>query len=296
MAIEFKCTTCGKNLFAREQFAGMRTTCPGCQTKTTIPQTVAAVSESVPATSSPSSSSAPSSDSPIAEEVYLIDMEKVVPDTAATAAPSAVPNALNEATKRCPMCAETIKAAAKKCRFCGEILDADLKRESVGDSRRTKPTTDVARSLDAVLRGASILATMLTTGYMLVETLNSIVLRHGPTSLDFLAPWPLYVFNVMMIGGFLSLIRQMKTGPAHVFLTAALAIVVCMPLDMFLGLPLPGLDQFVVEAKKQDLYKDWTQSGFVGMFAFLTGLIGAIISVPVWLTGLMLALRSRLKN
>jgi hypothetical protein len=27
-----------------------------------------------------------------------------------------------EATKRCPYCAEVIKAAAVKCRFCGEFL------------------------------------------------------------------------------------------------------------------------------------------------------------------------------
>ena len=42
MAIEFKCSNCGKELFAQEQYAGMRTTCPGCQTKMPIPFPAAA--------------------------------------------------------------------------------------------------------------------------------------------------------------------------------------------------------------------------------------------------------------
>jgi hypothetical protein len=32
---------------------------------------------------------------------------------------------LNEVTKKCPFCAETVKIEALKCRFCGEIFDPE---------------------------------------------------------------------------------------------------------------------------------------------------------------------------
>ena len=34
---------------------------------------------------------------------------------------------LDDATKKCPYCMETVLAEAKKCKFCGEILDPVLR-------------------------------------------------------------------------------------------------------------------------------------------------------------------------
>lgn len=292
MAIEFKCSNCGKELFAQDQYAGMRTTCPGCQAKAQIPVATTPIAA---AFQPPPSATPPAASHP--EEVFLIDMEDVraVAPAATPTAPTAVPDAA-EATTRCPMCAETIKAAAKKCRFCGEILDEALKQEAVAEQRKALSNVSVVRRSDAVWRGVSILATMLTNGWLLLQTLHSIVLTSHPTGLDFQAPWPLYMFNVLLMGGLFTLIRQMKMGPAHVFLTAAIAIIVCMPLDVFLGLPLEGLDQFMAEAKKQDMYKNWTQQHFIWLFAFVSGMIGAFISIPVWLTALKLTLQARMSG
>ncbi|MEI6232289.1 MAG: hypothetical protein WCT04_04515 [Planctomycetota bacterium] len=282
MAIEFKCSTCGKDLFAQDQFAGMRTTCPGCQSKMLIPHPAAATATPSLDVHIPASTT---SDAPCAAPA-LIDTEKVIPQTSLSA---------SEATKICPMCAETIRAAARKCRFCGEIFDARLKLEEPQPKRIDAATAAMQSTMrtDAVLRGASILATMLTTGWLSLQTLNCIVLHLNPYSLTFLAPWPVYVFNVLLIGGLFSLIRQMKSGPYHVFLAAAISIVICMPLDIALGFPVQGMEQVMAEAKKQEFYKDWTLADFHTLFAFISAFVGSVISVPVWLTTLFLAFQTR---
>jgi len=46
-----------------------------------------------------------------------------------------IENLLNEETKACPDCAETIKLKAKKCRFCGKEFDAKEVAKQVEMSR-----------------------------------------------------------------------------------------------------------------------------------------------------------------
>lgn len=295
MAIEFKCSNCGKELFAQEQYAGMRTTCPGCQTKMPIP---------FPATAAPVVVQPDENAAQKPDDSSLVDMEKISPATAFSKPPSPPENdsekrpEISDATKRCPMCAETIKAAAKKCRYCGEILDEELMRDEALNKRRDTVAAAVliAKRSNSIWRGLSILVTMLTSGWLVLQTLNCLSLQYSPSIEPNLAraPWTLYVFNVLLIGGLFTLIRQMKNGPYHVFLAAALAIIACMPLDLALGFPLQGLEKFAEEAKKSsEVYKEWTMSDFYSLCAFGFSFMGMLISLPVWFTALKVGLQAR---
>lgn len=86
VAIQVTCAVCGKKLAAPDTAAGMPGKCPNCGELVRIPGGPSA---------SPAASTAP------------VVQARAVQD---------------EATKRCPYCAETIKAAAVKCRFCGSML------------------------------------------------------------------------------------------------------------------------------------------------------------------------------
>ncbi len=302
MAIEFKCSNCGKELFAQEQYAGMRTTCPGCQTKMPIPFPATANQTAVLAAVQPDANTARSGLKP--DDSSLIDMEKIAPAAAFSKPPSPPesdtenPSEISDATKRCPMCAETIKAAAKKCRYCGEILDEELKRDETLNKRRDAiaAVALAAKRSNSIWRGLSVLVTMLTAGWLVLQTLNCVSLQYSPSVEPNLAraPWTLYVFNVLLIGGLIMLIRQMKNGPYHVFLAAALAIVACMPLDLSLGFPLQGLEKFAEEAKKSsEVYKDWTMQDFYYLCAFGFSFTGMVISLPVWFTALKVGLQAR---
>lgn len=44
----------------------------------------------------------------------------------------------SEGSKKCPMCAEVVKASAKKCRFCGEILDIKMRVEAENLAAKSK--------------------------------------------------------------------------------------------------------------------------------------------------------------
>lgn len=47
---------------------------------------------------------------------------------------------MDQETKQCPQCAETIKLAALKCRYCGEVFSEGKVENTVEDSWRIKET------------------------------------------------------------------------------------------------------------------------------------------------------------
>ncbi len=319
MAIEFKCSTCGKELFAQEQYAGMGTTCPGCKTKLIIlPKgaplvpvapvpaatgaPVAAQPDSPPASSpSADAASAPVERAEIRVDPFLVDMENFKPPAPRPESPASevvsTPVDNSEATKRCPYCAETIKAAARKRRFCGEFFDDDLKRQEALERRRKAVDAAMksARGSETLVRGVSVVMTMLTSGWLMFLTLDCITLNTSPSfELTFSAAWPLYFFNVLLIGGLLMLIRQMKVGPYHVFLAAAVAIITCMPLDALIGLPLSGSEAKLAEIKSQgDMYKNLTVSDVYWVGIAFYSFAGVLVSIPVWFAALVIGVRER---
>jgi len=58
---------------------------------------------------------------------------------------------LNQETKTCPDCAETIKLKAKKCRFCGSELDAAEVEKEV-DARKTVLSEHLAAEREGKLK------------------------------------------------------------------------------------------------------------------------------------------------
>ena len=45
---------------------------------------------------------------------------------------------VDDATKRCPYCGETILVAAKKCKHCGEFLDESIRQPSTAQQAPPK--------------------------------------------------------------------------------------------------------------------------------------------------------------
>jgi hypothetical protein len=98
MPIHFDCPSCGRNLEFPESKAGMRVTCPNCQSLVTVPEEVLEAESFGAATAPSPADTAPSSG-----------------------------EAAND-RRPCPMCGEMIPIDAAKCRFCGEVFDPELRR------------------------------------------------------------------------------------------------------------------------------------------------------------------------
>ncbi|HLX65211.1 MAG TPA: hypothetical protein VKX17_28340 [Planctomycetota bacterium] len=292
MAIEFKCSSCGKALFAQEQYAGMSTTCPGCQLKMLIPAPAASRESTTRDAAEPSPSNTP-------EKI------SVVPDSPQSAPPEPVPAVIAkvpdspqpEPTKRCPYCAERILAAAKKCRYCGELLDDELRREEEKKRREANAAVLLAAAgkSDGIWRMVSIFMTMLTAGWLVALTVNNLELAFSKSLEPGLArpPWTVFAFDIPLIFGLFMLMRQMRRGPYHVFLSAAFAIVVCMPLTIALGLPIP-VDLELLR-KQGDFYKNFTEEDARNTVMIVTTMIGLLFSAPVWFTALKLFAQSRIR-
>ncbi|MFH0939146.1 MAG: hypothetical protein V1899_07695 [Planctomycetota bacterium] len=284
MAIYFNCVHCGKALFSQDQYAAREVICPGCQTRNTIP----------------SSATAPSQDT-----AQLLDMESPqagVLDCATALRPPEAPSnrqeclphsvALGtEATKICPLCAEIIKAAARKCRFCGAILDEKLK-EDENDHRREQAmlaVVTIAERSTNVWRSVAIASGICTVAWLSYLTLN-LLLTQEP-------PYLLIGFNVLLIFGLFRSVRQMRTGAYTVFLAAAMAVLLCMPLNLQLGLVM--VDDAMLEQMRKNMPPNQPQPTAAQLQALLLLIfsgIGFVFSIPIWLAALKVAAFQRLKN
>jgi hypothetical protein len=322
MAIHFSCTKCNKPMFAQDQYAGRVVLCPTCQTRNTIPaatppagpQPLHGLEEE--STFVPGRVQTPASVSPLVEgDSQLLDMEKppvvavttVVPPTQPVAATESAPSAPmatpaptpgpavapEDATRRCPICAETIKVLAKKCRFCGAIFDESL-RESDEHDRKTNVSSTVVGEAGRIAntwRAIAVAACGLTIGWLCFITANI---------WSFSEPNLLMLFNPLLVIGLIWSSRQMKNGPPQVFFSAALAILLCMPLNMMLGLPLggPQFEQDLVK-QMQEKMKDATPEQIIAsmrVFWFLMFLaIDFVVSLPVWIAMIQVAGVQRLQ-
>lgn len=314
-------------MFAQDQYAGRVVLCPTCQTRNTIPaaapsagpQPLQGLEEE--STFVPGKVQTPASVSPLVEgDSQLLDMEKppivtvtpVVPPPepvavshatppapeavpAPTAAPASAPApavAPEDATRRCPMCAETIKVLAKKCRFCGTIFDESL-RETDERDRKTNVSDTVVGEAERIANTWRAIATAacgMTIGWLCFITASI---------WNFSEPNLLMLFNPLLIIGLIWSSRQMKNGPPQVFFSAALAILLCMPLNIMLGLPMggPQFDQMVKQM--QESMKDSTPEQIVAsirVMSFLMFLaIDFVVSLPVWFAMIQVAGVQRLK-
>src|SRR5579883_957061 len=106
MTIEFSCPNCGKRYTVRNDLAGRIVRCSGCNLEMTIP--------------APSPGLQPP------------PIPAIKPAPAPPPAPAPSPSAIPSHTKKCPFCAEIIKADARKCRYCGEFLSPDAPKTGRG--------------------------------------------------------------------------------------------------------------------------------------------------------------------
>ncbi len=98
--IEFRCSSCEKLLKVQDSHAGSRARCPSCGELLSIP-------------------ALPSGN--IAPPVEVEESPYISPST------GEAPN-VDDDSKVCPFCCETIKRAARKCKHCGEQLDRGEER------------------------------------------------------------------------------------------------------------------------------------------------------------------------
>jgi hypothetical protein len=185
------------------------------------------------------------------------------------------------------MCAETIKAAARKCRFCGTILDEELRAEEAAQHEHHAMAGMLAQAERSthIWRTIATVAATVTTGWLVLLTMG--MWREASPML--------IAFNLLLIVGLIWNTRQMRRGPANVFLAAACAVVLCMPLDLLLGLTVLDADAFN-ELQKQDPqhYANLTLENVNRVMGFLVTMVGFVISIPVWIAMLKVTYLQRL--
>lgn len=193
-----------------------------------------------------------------------------------------------EPVRVCPMCAEKIKAAARKCRFCGALLDEELRAEEARRVEQQVLTSLLAGAARAAhtWRVLAMVVTSITAGWLVLLTMMA--WRQAPPAL--------IVFNLLLALGLLWNTRQMRAGPASVFLAGACAVMLCMPLDTLLGLALVDatlLKQF--QSQDPQHYGNLTADDLNGAFGVLFTAAGVIFSVPVWIATVKVAALQRFR-
>jgi len=236
--------------------------------------------------------SAPVSTTP-APPASLPPAESPLPPAPIAAPPVQPAISPEDATRRCPVCAETIKVLAKKCRYCGAVFDESL-REVDEHDRKTNVSQSVIAEVQRTAntwRALAVIVTGLTIGWMSFITINI---------WSFAEPNLLMIFNPLLIIGLIWNSRQMKSGPAQVFFSAALAIMLCMPLNVMLGLPFPGpeMQKEIIQqnqAKLKELSPEEiaTTMKISGFLFFLA--VGFVFSIPAWVAMMQVSGLQRLQ-
>jgi len=294
MPIHFACSSCGKALFAQDQFAGRPIRCPGCQASTSIPQPAGAIPAESP---KPEPAQPPTDVSPVQPSIESVagaaaaEIRSAIEVTEAPAAASPP-----EPTRRCPICAETIKAAAKKCRFCNAILDETMRRDDEEARRKdfTAAALATAEKSVAVWRAVSTVMVGFSIGWIVWITASLWSLQQ---------PHILMLFNPLLAVGLFWSSRQMRHGPHNLFLSSALTIAMLMPLNILLGMPMLGPEmQAEVMNKNPEMFKNLSDVEKENAWNVLRGstilffvITGFLFSLPLWITTVKVASLARLK-
>jgi hypothetical protein len=143
-------------------------------------------------------------------------------------------------------------------------------------------------------RMAARAATGLTIGWLIYLFL--IIVSQQETSA------PAAIFDVMLIGGLIVSMKQMKNGPYHVFLAAALAVTLSMPILSQLLQPIDDRAFDQLTKQMQPVYKEnpevhpLSQEQWNQMFWSLTSMAGLFFSIPLWITSAKVAALQRLRD
>ncbi len=281
MAIHFACARCSRALFTQDHYAGGDARCPACQhvnripgnTGNTAPEAARSVDPHVVDMEISDGSEQPS---PFARPVRAPDAESGVQASAEIAE-----------GRRCPACAKSAAPGAEKCGACGMPLGAALPREQEHEKIKSLITGMLAGAYNSasLWRSIAAIVTTCTAGWLLWLTLSALD-RPDP-------PYAMTGFNALMLVGLVWSTRQMKHGPPQVFLAAACAVMLCMPLDMRLGFVDADMIADVQRQNAEYQIVLSVEQARARLF-WVSLIVGFLFSVPVWIAAIKVATLRRL--